>query len=84
MRLSIFAYIFVPCQKLFWQGKHIGSNENKRYEWKRMTKEYEWDKINKYRFKILLLLIENYFNYIVFAHFHRRKLHKYDDTSAKE
>lgn len=37
-----------------------------RYEWKRITKEYEWDKINKYRFMILLLSIDNYFNYIVF------------------
>lgn len=61
-----------------------------RYEWKRITKEYEWDKINKYRFMILLLSIDNYFNYIVFFLFvyfnylHRRKLHEYDDTPAKE
>lgn len=48
-------------------------------EWQKNTKRYEWDKINKYRFTILLLSIENYFNYIVFVYFHRRKLHEYDD-----
>lgn len=55
-------------------------NDMNEKEWQKNTKRYEWDKINKYRFTILLLSIENYFNYIVFAHFHRWKLHEYDDT----
>lgn len=83
-----FCLHFCSAKIVLTRKKNIRPNENKRYEWKRMTKEckkYEWGKINKHRFTILLLSIENYFNYMVFAHFHRQKITRiWCDTTAKE
>lgn len=55
-------------------------NDMNEKEWQKNTKRYEWDKINKYRFTILLLSIENYFNYIVFIYFHY-ELHELHDEN---